>query len=295
MSSFDDLHTFTDAGGVSAQYRLVGPRRSHWALLLHGHTQTSLMWRACADELADIGFQVIVPDIGLRRADGDEAPFTKTQIASVCLSLIDEVAGHTHPGVVIGHDLGAMIGYALAATARGRIAGLAVLEATPPGVGFWQNLLMDPRAWHFGFYGPYAEQLVAGREEIYLERFWTEFSAKQESPMSTSDQAAYLGALKEHGGCRRAFAHFQAFPKDCEDNAKLAKDPLEMPVLALGGEMSFGPMIGYQMQLVASQVEIKVISNAGHWVLEENGLETRAALLAFAENPASLPTQTSTA
>ncbi|MEM1378733.1 MAG: alpha/beta fold hydrolase, partial [Pseudomonadota bacterium] len=156
MSGFDDIHNFTDAEGVTARYRVVGRESGQWALLLHGHTQTSLMWRACADELADKGFRVIVPDIGLKRANGDEAPFTKAQIANVFQSLIDEVTRHTHPGLVIGHDLGAMIAYALAATARSRIAGLAVLEATPPGVGFWQNLLMDPRAWHFGFYGPYA-------------------------------------------------------------------------------------------------------------------------------------------
>jgi hypothetical protein len=30
--------------------------------------------------------------------------------------------------------------------------------------------------WQFGFGGPDMERLVAGRERIYLDRFWNEFS-----------------------------------------------------------------------------------------------------------------------
>ena len=30
--------------------------------------------------------------------------------------------------------------------------------------------------WQFGFGGPDMERLVAGRERIYLDRFWNDFS-----------------------------------------------------------------------------------------------------------------------
>jgi hypothetical protein len=33
-----------------------------------------------------------------------------------------------------------------------------------------------PALWHFNFGGPDAERLVAGRERIYLDRFWNEFA-----------------------------------------------------------------------------------------------------------------------
>jgi hypothetical protein len=33
-----------------------------------------------------------------------------------------------------------------------------------------------PLLWHFSFGGPDAERLVAGRERIYLDRFWNEFA-----------------------------------------------------------------------------------------------------------------------
>jgi hypothetical protein len=38
-----------------------------------------------------------------------------------------------------------------------------------------------------------------------------------------------------------AFAQFEAFGKDFEDNKAFRKTKLPMPVLAVGGEKSFGP------------------------------------------------------
>jgi hypothetical protein len=42
--------------------------------------------------------------------------------------------------------------------------------------GPWEQIVQDPRMWQFGFGGPDMERLVAGRERIYLDRFWNDFS-----------------------------------------------------------------------------------------------------------------------
>ena len=52
-----------------------------------------------------------------------------------------------------------------------------VIDAPLPGVGPWEEILKNPLLWHFRFGGPDMERLVAGRERIYLDRFWNEFSA----------------------------------------------------------------------------------------------------------------------
>jgi pimeloyl-ACP methyl ester carboxylesterase len=54
-----------------------------------------------------------------------------------------------------------------------------------------------------------------------------------------------------------------------------------MPVLSIGGEKSLGEALGQQMKLVATGLQIIVISNAGHWILEERPKETMDALLKF--------------
>lgn len=78
------------------------------------------------------------------------------------------------------------------------------------------------------------------------------------------------------------FAQFAAFDQDAVDNkAFLAKGKLDMPVLALGGEASFGPMMATVMRFAASDVEGGVVPGSGHWIMEENPRATVALVRAF--------------
>ena len=67
-----------------------------------------------------------------------------------------------------------------------------------------------------------------------------------------------------------AFAQFAAFAKDAEDNKVTQRTKLTMPVLAIGGEKSFGATMATSMRNVATDVTGAVIPEAGHWIMEEN-------------------------
>jgi pimeloyl-ACP methyl ester carboxylesterase len=54
-----------------------------------------------------------------------------------------------------------------------------------------------------------------------------------------------------------------------------------MPVLSIGGEKSLGEVLGQQMKLVAGDVSVVVLKDAGHWILEEKPKETTEALVKF--------------
>jgi pimeloyl-ACP methyl ester carboxylesterase len=54
-----------------------------------------------------------------------------------------------------------------------------------------------------------------------------------------------------------------------------------MPVMAIGGEKANGQLLGDQIKLVATDTQIVVLKNTGHWVLEENPKETIEALMSF--------------
>ena len=71
------------------------------------------------------------------------------------------------------------------------------------------------------------------------------------------------------------FEQFKAFDQDAIDNkAFLAKGLLKMPVLAVGGEKSFGPMMATVMRYAATDVQEAVVPHAGHWLMEENPAAT---------------------
>ena len=47
-----------------------------------------------------------------------------------------------------------------------------------------------------------------------------------------------------------------------------------MPVLAIGGEKSFGTTMAEIMRYAATDVKSGVIPDSGHWVMEENPTAT---------------------
>ena len=76
---------------------------------------------------------------------------------------------------------------------------------------------------------------------------------------------------------------FAAFSKDAEENkalfAKVGK--LRMPVLAIGGGHSYGAAMKTEVEAIASNVEGAVITNSGHWIMEEQPQQALAAITAF--------------
>ena len=187
---------------------------------------------------------------------------------------IDQVA-------LVTHDIGNMVGYAFAAEQPARVTKFALLDAPLPGVGPWDEIVKSPLLWHFRFGGPDMERLVKGRERIYLDRFWNEFSA---DPKHFDEQSRqhYAKLYARPGAMHSGFEQFKAFDQDAIDNkAFLAKGPLPMPVLAVGGEKSFGPMQAVVMRAAATNVQEVIIPNSGHWLMEENPAATVSAIADF--------------
>src|SRR5437763_9418791 len=113
------------------------------------------------------------------------------------------------------------------------------------------------------------ERLVAGRERIYLDRFWNEFSADPKAFAEVS-RVHYAKLYAQPGAMHAGFAQFAAFDQDALDNKDFAgRGKLAIPVLAIGGEKSFGSMMATVMRAAANDVEESVIANAGHWLMEE--------------------------
>jgi len=122
---------------------------------------------------------------------------------------------------------------------------------------------------------------VAGRERIYLDRFWNEFSADPKN-FPEASRVHYAKLYAQPGAMHAGFEQFKAFDQDAiDDKAFLAKGKLAMPVLAVGGEKSFGPTMAVVMRAAATNVQEAIVPNSGHWVMEENPAATIALVTAF--------------
>jgi pimeloyl-ACP methyl ester carboxylesterase/uncharacterized RmlC-like cupin family protein len=243
-------------------------------VLLHGYGETGDMWAALAADLAR-DHRVVVPDLrgmGLsaRPAGGYDKKTQGEDVAGVLRELGIERAD------LVTHDIGNMVGYAFAAGHRDAVRRFVLIDAPLPGVGPWEEILKNPLLWHFRFGGPDMERLVAGRERIYLDRFWNEFSAHPDR-FTEAARAHYAALYAAPGAMHAGFAQFAAFDQDAIDNkAFLAEGKLDMPVLALGGEKSFGLAMAQVMSFAANRVTGAIVPDSGHWIMEENPQATTA-------------------
>ena len=263
-ASFGTLNVVTNGTQIYVRAGGEGPA----VLLLHGYGETGDMWAPLAAQLVR-NHRVIVPDLrglGLssRPAGGYDKKTQAQDIAGVLDSLkIDKVD-------LVTHDIGNMVGYAFAAQHPERVRKFVIIDAPLPGIGPWDDIVRSHALWHFSFYGPDAERLVKGRERIYLDRFWNEFSADPKK-FDEASRKHYAKLYAAAGAMHAGFEQFKAFDQDAADNkAFLAKGMLTMPVLAIGGEKSFGPMMGTVMRAAATNVQTAVVPNSGHWVMAEN-------------------------
>src|SRR5438477_4608267 len=135
---------------------------------------------------------------------------------------------------LVTHDIGNMVGYAFAAEQPERVTKFALLDAPLPGVGPWDEILKSPLLWHFRFGGPDMERLVKGRERIYLDRFWNQFSDDPKH-FDEASRVHYAKLYALPHAMHDGFEQFHAFDQDALDNQKfLAAGPLPVPVLAIG-------------------------------------------------------------
>src|SRR5207342_3162414 len=118
---------------------------------------------------------------------------------------------------LITHDIGNMVGYAFAAEYPTRVTRFVVMDAPLPGIGPWEEILKHPLLWHFRFGGPDMERLIAGRERIYLDRFWNEFSADP-AAFSERSREHYAKLYAQLGAMHSGFEQFHAFDQDAIDN-----------------------------------------------------------------------------
>ena len=252
-------------------------------VMLHGFGDTGDMWAPAAAALVK-NHTVVVPDLrGMGLSTHPEQGYTKKNQAVDIAGVMDALK--ISSADLVTHDIGNMVGYALAAQYPSRITKWVVIDAPLPGIGNWEEIKQSPLLWHFNFRGPDEERLVAGRERIYLDRFYNELSADPKK-IDEATRQHYAALYARPHAMHDAFEQFGAFNQDAIDNkALLAKGgKLTMPVLALGGDKSFGTAQADTLRFVATNVTMGIVPGSGHWIMDENPKATTALIVDFLSN-----------
>jgi pimeloyl-ACP methyl ester carboxylesterase len=185
---------------------------------------------------------------------------------------------------VVGHDTGFAISYALAADHPERVERVALAEIPgSPGTVTAPPLFLpgplNDRLWHLGFnrIDRLNEQLVAGREDLFFR--WEFDAAAKKLPDEVIDH--YIRMLSNPDSLSGSFGWYRALDTTIAQDQQRKTRRLAMPVLAIGGEASFGAHVGEALNAVADDVRGIVIPGVGHFVAEEAPEEMLAALSGF--------------
>lgn len=264
------------ANGATIYVRVGGNGPA--VVMLHGFGDTGDMWAPLAKALYK-DHTVIVPDLrGMGLSSQAKGGYDKKTQATDIATVMDKL--NVQKADLVTHDIGNMVGYALAAQYPDRITKWVIIDAPLPGIGPWDEIIKSPLLWHFNFRGPDVDRLVKGRERIYLDRFYNELSADPKSiEEATRDHYARLYARP--GNMHYAFEQFAAFNQDAKDNKSFADKKLTMPILALGAEKSFGDQQAAIMRDVGTNVEGGIITGSGHWIMEEQPAQTVSKVRTF--------------
>jgi len=143
---------------------------------------------------------------------------------------------------------------------------LVILDVPIPGMGPGQNIT---GLWwaQFHMVRDIPEMLVEGHERQYLTWFYR--YTCNPAAITKEDIDEYVSHYSAPGGMRAGFEYYRAFPIDAEQIKEYSKVKLPMPVLALGGENSFGTAPLVSMQSISTNVRGGIVPFSGHWIPEE--------------------------
>jgi pimeloyl-ACP methyl ester carboxylesterase len=258
-------------GHLSVQVASAGAGRP--VILLHGYPQSGETWRRVAPRLAK-GRQVIIPDLpGMGLSDIKESGYDLLSVAedihSVAAALgLKELE-------LVGHDWGGAVAAVYALRYRQEVRRLAFIESALGGAGFenaWVFNAPNPALTFIPFLlaGNLSEELVAGREEIWLRHLWQTFTYNK-GAVPFAEWRPYLEAMQRPGIFRASGEYYRAVYGAGEKVRELiAAGKLTIPVLSVSGEASFGAaQLAFVEAFSENIARHVVIPGSGHFVPEE--------------------------
>jgi pimeloyl-ACP methyl ester carboxylesterase len=143
-------------------------------LLIHGFPDSSHLWRHQVPALVEAGMRAIVPDLrGFGESDKPEAveEYGIGRSVADMVALLDGLGvGRSH---VVGHDWGAVVAWALAATVPDRVDRLVAMSVGHPAALRQRSLEQREKAWYqllFQFTGV-AEELLRRDDWALFRQF----------------------------------------------------------------------------------------------------------------------------
>ena len=261
-------------------------------LCLHGFPDHMRSYRFQLPALADAGYRAIAPllrgyEPASQPADGD---YHIVRMAEDVVAQVDALG--SEPIHLVGHDWGAVIGYAAAALAPDRFRSLTTLAIPHPGRMQREGLRAVPtqlrNSWYMLFFQlrGVADAVVERNDWAFVERLWRDWSPGWELP--ARELETVKRCLAAPGVKRAALGYYRAMfglPNQASrDTTRLLSGEIPVATLALTGardgcmDTRLHDVAMHEADFPAGLQVIR-IEDAGHFLHQEKPEEVNALLL----------------
>ncbi len=158
----------------------AGPPEAPLALLMHGFPDSPTSFRPLIARLAAAGLRAVAPWARGYHPAPLDGPFDPDHLAGDACALADALSPD-RPVTLVGHDWGAVVGYAAIAAAPARFSG-AILLSVPHPAAFLAALARSPEqlrcSWYIGYFQPpgLAERALRQDDFRLIDRLWSDWS-----------------------------------------------------------------------------------------------------------------------
>jgi pimeloyl-ACP methyl ester carboxylesterase len=264
-------HNTASVNGIQLHYVIGG--QGDPVVLLHGWPETWYAWHKVMPALAK-NYTVIAPDLrGLGDSSKPVTGYDGNTTAEDIYQLVSQL-GLGQKIYLVGHDIGAQTAYSYAAAHPSNVSKLVIMDSVFPGF-FPPNF--EGVCWWCSFHQTrdIPELLTAGNERGYLSWHYRGLAYNPEA-ITEADIDTYVSSYSAPGGMRAGFEYYRAFPMNAEQNKALSETKLQIPVLALGGDIypAFGGDAPGNFALdstqgLAENVKGVIVPLSGHYIAEE--------------------------
>lgn len=282
-------------------------------VLCHGFPELAYSWRHQLPVIADAGFRAIAPDqrgYGASSAPPEISAYGLDQLCGDLVDLLD--VAEIDQAVFVGHDWGGFVAWSMPALHPDRVAGVAGIctPYTPfPGTDHLRSMFgEDDRMYMLWFQEPgIAESFLDTRVRQVFEKLmvggtdpqvlsdaghgraegmdFNPFKRIDElgvmgDPVASPEEIDHYVEVFERTGFAGGINWYRNIDANARAHPEAGTVPLDLPTLMITAEWdpALPPALAANMGSVCSDLEMHMISHAGHWVPQERPEEVSALL-----------------